>query len=343
MGGLQSGVVSRSKNVEGVAVLSLRTSLSRKELFKLELLLERYSATFSKELEIELLLKKDGRVLPAIVHGVDASYIPPFLEQKKISNFIVPYDFAYRLDLEEGESFSLISPAETIHSLAGIPRMSKGVVEKFFTTGVPEFDQINIWTRLHFLQNFLHIKHINKMRIYTCSNLEGLLKNISSQFPKSVMVQRWEDINRDLAWALKLESKMMLGLFLSVIFLVSISIISGQLLFWNKIKQDLVGMWLLGASSRQLFRAAFSSFFLLNLLATVMGLILSYGSLKLFALYGGNILPDIFIDRKIPVLIEPYSLLISFVLPTLIATFFCWYTLKILMKDTDFLELIRTP
>lgn len=343
MGGLQNGVVTRSKSIEGELIISLKDSFHPSSLAKLESELNHFQSIYSKELEVELHINKNGRVLPAIVHGISQQTIPTFLAVKKINNFIIPYDFAFRMDLENGDTFSLISPSERIHSLSDIPRMGTGIVERFISTDVPEIDQINIWTRLRFLQNFLHRKEINKIRVYKSSDSKELIYNINSQFADSVTVDTWEKIHRDLAWALNLESKMMLGLFLSVIFLVSISIISGQLIFWSKIKQDLVGMWLLGASSAKIFKAALSSFFTLNLFATALGIVLSYLALQVFSLYGGNILPDIFIDRKVPILIESSALLISFVLPLMISTFFCWYTLKVLMKDTNFLELVRTP
>lgn len=343
MGGLQNGVVTRSKSIEGEVVLSVGNDFDQSSLISLESTLKEFEAVYSKELEVELLLNKNGRVLPAVVHGISEDFIPSYLGTHVITDFIVPYDFAFRIDLELGDSFTLISPSERIHSLSDIPRIGTGVVEKLIATDVPEIDQVTVWTRLRFLQNFLHRKDINRIRIYKSSDMSQLIYIVKSKFPEKVTVELWEQIHRDLAWALNLESKMMLGLFLSVIFLVSISIISGQLIFWSKIKQDLVGMWLLGASSAKIFKSALASFFTLNLFATTLGIVVSYIALKVFSLYGGNILPDIFIDRKVPILIEPFALFVSFVLPLVISTFFCWYTLKVLMKDTDFLELIRTP
>jgi lipoprotein-releasing system permease protein len=291
------------------------------------------------------MLKKGGRVLPVRLHGVNLENIPPFLisysQYLKQSGFIFPYDFAYRLDMEPADQFSLIAPSETLYSLTGIPRMAVGVVDKFIYTNVPEVDQVEAWTSLGFVQNFLRKRTYNTFRIFVTTDISALKYELESHFDKKIVFNLWEKSHSDLAWALNLESKIMFSLFISVIFLVSISIISGQLIFWSKIKQDLVGMWILGASRTRIFSSALVSFGLLNILAVLLGIVFATVGLKLFGLYGGDILPDIFVDRKVPIIITPVSLSLSFLLPVFISTLFCGYTLKVLMKDTDFLELLR--
>ncbi len=344
MGGLQNGVIKRSKNIEGILTIKRITNLQPKELEQLYGILNRYDAYYTKELVTELLIQSGGRVLPVRLHGIDhQGLIPPFLQHKKWKNLVLPFDFGYRLSLDQGSFVMLISPAEMIYTLNGIPRMAQIKVDHFITTDVPEVDQIDGWIRLSFLQNFLRRQTINVIRVFKAKKLGLLQEELESKFKHSLLLQRWEQTHQDLAWALNLESKIMLALFISVVFLVSISIISGQLIFWSKIKNDLVGMWILGASRRKIFQAALRSFFLLNSLATVLGISCALIALHFFAKYGGNVLPDIFIDRKVPVMITLSSITWSLLTPISISGLFCWYTLKILMRDTDFLQIIKLP
>lgn len=341
MGGLQNGVVTRSKQILGSGVIYLE-KFDMKNSNKLKTILDKYQTFYTTEYEIEVLIKKGGRVAPAILHGLDPSgAIPLFLDVKKIDGLLPGFSFSHRLDIVQGEDLTIISPSHLIYSISSIPRMQSGTIDHFVITDVPEIDDYHMWVRLPFVQNLIRKKTINRVRIYNKIKFSSLEKDLETILGNSFSIKSWEEENSELAWALKLETNVMISLFLSMVFLVTISIISGQLIFWNKIKEDLVGFWILGVSRNKIMRNVTLFFILMILVASAFGVLSGVLFLLGFEQWGGNVLPEMFVDRKVPILITTRYLLISFILPSLIAIFMSLFTLKSINREGDFLKIIR--
>ena len=72
MGGLQSGLIARSKNVLGQGEMALGPEDNYEEIFTT---LRGESLAFYPEYEIELMAKKGNFVSPVVLHGVDFSTV----------------------------------------------------------------------------------------------------------------------------------------------------------------------------------------------------------------------------------------------------------------------------
>ena len=80
MGGLQKGLIARSKSINGVGVV--RFEGGEKESFQK---FNERGWKFTREVEMEILARAQGHVAPMIIHGVDAStFMPEFLENKDL-------------------------------------------------------------------------------------------------------------------------------------------------------------------------------------------------------------------------------------------------------------------
>ena len=167
-----------------------------------------------------------------------------------------------------------------------------------------------------------------------------LLKHLSSsvihefkqEFPGHRLIT-WEEQNSALVWALNLETTVMVFLFMAMTLLVAISITSGLLIFFDKAKIDLIGLWILGLSQRDQKKYFTWFLALVSLIVTLMGILFAVGFLLILREYGAEILPDIFIDRRIPVHFTARGVLIAFLVPFLMAFFFSFWTLKTFQRD----------
>ena len=72
------------------------------------------------------------------------------------------------------------------------------------------------------------------------------------------------------------------------------------------------------------------------------GLICGLLFLMLLDNYGLEILPDVFVDRKIPIHISARGLIISFIVPYAISLGFSLFSLGQFKKEANFLDHIRT-
>ena len=155
-------------------------------------------------------------------------------------------------------------------------------------------------------------------------------------------VLSWEEKNSTLVWALGLETTVMVFLFAAMTLLVSLAIISGLLIFFTKVKGDMASFWILGTEEREIFKSSRIFLFSLSFFSVTLGLFLGLGFLYGLDYFGPNIMPDVFVDRKIPVAISTRGVLLSFSIPFFISLFFANLSLKAFRKDVDYLSYIRT-
>ena len=135
---------------------------------------------------------------------------------------------------------------------------------------------------------------------------------------------------------------MIIFLFIGMTLLVSLCIISGLFIFFSKIKTDLSAFWILGSSKMDL---QYASKWLLNLMGIIsvfIGIFLALGFLFALDKWDLNVMPDVFVDRKIPVYITWKGVLLSFFIPTTISVAFSHIALNSFKKETDYLEHIRS-
>jgi lipoprotein-releasing system permease protein len=346
MGGLQGKLMERSKAVLGKAVVYYKSEPNNVEYQKLFKILDQKKINYSKEYEIELLLRYQTFITPVIVHGIDQTgFVPNLLrndlqsskDQKKV-DAIMPLELAYKVGVAPPETLQIISPAHVDELLGEIPRSQSIKIERTISSDVPEIDMYHLWVRLPLIQNLIQSHLINRIRIYSDMDFDALKKTL----PPAVQVKTWEEENSTLVWALKLESTLMIFLFAAMSLLVSLCISSGLLIFFNKIKSDLASFWILGASFGRIDRATKYFLHLMSFLSIGGGVLAGLAFLWLFDHYAPEIMPDVFVDRKIPILITFKGLFISFIIPYAISSVFVTFALAQFKREHDLLDHVRS-
>lgn len=348
MGGLQHKLIDRSKNISGDYTLILEEN-QQIDLQKLWELSKDFNISIIPEIEEEVLLKNGPYMAPAIFRGIPSSspqeLLPLALKAQIFDGLIIGSDLAMKLRARENTSIQIITPSQTDLSFDEIPRLVSEKTNAIILTDVPEVDAALIWSRDSLVWNLLKQKYYNQLRIYSAKNkmfnidlLKEKLKNIKIEIQSDLS---WEQQNEALSSALKLESKIMLFLFSCISLLVTLSMASGLIVFFNKINLDLVGMWILGMSKKNILRHIIILTFSMILFSILAGIIL--GTLFLFLLdsQGGEILPSIFVDRKIPVLFSYTTYLLSGLIPLLIGSLLIPLVLRQFRAQSQFLEVIR--
>ncbi len=339
MGGLQNKLMERSKAVIGRATIIFKAEESDQKLASLEHLLKSRKINFTKEYEIELLLRYQTFITPVIVHGIDQKgFIPKFLDNGGKFETMIPTELAYKVGVAPPESLQLISPSHVDSLMGDIPRSQTIKIDHTFSSDVPEIDSTNLWVRLPLIQNLIQDRLINRIRIYSIVDFDALKKDL----PPWVQFKTWDDENKTLVWALNLESSVMIFLFAAMSLLVSLCISSGLLIFFNKIKTDLSSFWILGASFNQINRSTKYFLHLMSFLSIVGGVGAGLCFLFLFDHYAPEIMPDVFVDRKIPILITTKGLLISFLVPYLISSVFVSFALSQFKREHNLLDHVRS-
>lgn len=339
MGGLQHKLMERSKAIIGRATILFKTDAADPRLINLENLLDREKISYTREYEMELLLRYQTFITPVIVHGIDQlGFMPDFMAREKKFEAIMPTELAYKVGVAPPEVLQLISPSHVDNLLGEIPRSQSIKIDKTFSSDVPEIDSSHLWVRLPLIHNLIQSRTINRIRIYSDTDFSHLAKIL----PDWVMFKTWEDENRTLVWALNLESTVMIFLFAAMSLLVSLCISSGLLIFFNKIKTDLASFWILGASFDKINRSTKYFLHLMSLVSIGSGVIAGLIFLWFFDHYAPEIMPNVFVDRKIPILITAKGLMISFFVPYLISSVFVSFALSQFKREHNLLDHVRS-
>ncbi len=344
MGGLQNKLIKRSKGAAGHAVIIVKKDIDKIKLKSLMDELYNYQLEPVVEFEIELLLRAGKYISPMVLHGVSKkNSIPPLVDDaKELDRLVLGFDIARKLHISEGEEVQIISPSHVNSIMGDIPRQVTVSVGDILMTNVPEIDGFHGWIRLRTVQNLIRKRSINRLRFFVEMDYEELRKDLDTKFGDLVRVETWEEKNRTLVWALRLETMVMIFLFIAMTLLVSLCITSGLLIFFDKIKGDLTSFWILGSSKKQLEKASILFLTFVSFASVAVGLGCGLIFLYFFHKYGGNIMPEVFVDRKIPIKITLNGVLISFFVPFSISLFFSFFSLFQFKKETDYLEHVRT-
>lgn len=336
MGGLQGKLVERSKAVLGHGSVVLQSGDAAEVKAVTEILQD---VPNSREIQVELLGKYRGRIAPVIAHGVDwSSFKPAFARGEDISEAMIGRDMAFKLRLSEGDRLELISGAHVDSLLGDVPRFISVDVQDVIASDVADVDMFHLWLPLAKVQNLIRKRTVERVRYYGELNSNQLQKLRAL----NVRLVSWEEGHSTLVWALKLESSVMLFLFFGMTLLVSLCITSGLLLFFGKIKLDLTSFWILGFSGQQIKSLQAKLSYSLVITSVLTGLLLGLGFLALFDSFGGEILPDIFVDRKIPIAVTVRGLLFSIFIPLTIGLVFARFSLSAGEREEDYLTLIRS-
>ena len=342
MGGLQQKLMERSKGIEGRVLLVGEVAHGGREHKAILARLRALKLNPVAEYEIEGLLQAGPYLAPAIVHGVDPRQAPDFLETQNqpLNEMVLSYELGAKLGVMSGEQLRLISPAHTDFFLTEIPRSITLKVDRMISTDVPEIDVAHIWLKQSALFNLTRERIINRIRLYG-DLLPAQLGALKKEFPTWKMLT-WQERHQTLVWALGLETTVMVFLFVVMSLLVALCIVSGLFLFFDKIKWDLAGLWILGASKFRLKQSSARALMIMSAIFCLLGLLSATIFLKLFATFGLEILPSVFVDREIPISITGQGLLVSFLVPCVIAWFFTWWSLRQFVKGQNHLALIRS-
>jgi len=343
MGGLQSKLIERSKKILGDVTLSFVLANEEQEKKIVKILKKFPEIKFSPEREVELLLKNGNFVTPVIAHGIDFLRPPPYLKGQNFEDMLLPQDIAFKLNLSVGMKVKLIAPGTVDTVFEDVPRMATLFVDGMITTDVPEVDMYHVWVRGSAISNLVKKTGYNKWRLYGSIPLDQLKIELGNQFKDEMSIRTWEEENSTLVWALRLETVVMIFLFVAMTMLVALCITSGLMIFFDKIKKDLVSFWILGSSKKKLTFSAVLFLNLMGLLTVSCGIICALVFLWGLDKYGGNIMPDVFIDRKIPIHISISGILISFGVPYFISLVFSLFSLmQFQSEEEELLDEIRS-
>jgi lipoprotein-releasing system permease protein len=343
MGGLQKSLVARSKGIHG-SHLIVFDEPTEEDLSKLKNILTEEKLRFYSELETEVMLKNKTFIAPAKLHGINLEDDRPFfLAEKDFSGLVMGSDLATKIQLQFLDEVQIISPGVTDSLMGEVPRFVSEGLSDYLYSELPEVDEFEVWTRLGAVQNLLRTQGVNQIRIYGEVTPEVLsrLEKVSTTTPKRFL--SWETMNGALVWSLNLETKVMLFLFISMSCLVAIAITSGLMIFYSKIRRDLMSFWILGMARKKILSLCFRFTLYLSAITVTLGGIIGHGTLLLLEHFGHQLMPDIFVERNLPIQLDFNHIVLSLLIPFGISLIFSYFSFAYFRKENQsFVTIVRS-
>lgn len=343
MGGLQQGLIARSKNIHGTQLI-IFDSITDEPLTEIKDILTKENIPFYSELEVEVMLKHKNFVAPAKLHGLDLNdERPEFLQEKDFKGLVMGSELASKIKLQFLDDVQVIAPGVTDSLMGEVPRFISETMTDYLYTELSEVDDFEVWARAGLVQNLVRQNGINQIRIFGEVKPSILEKIENSQTNVSKRILSWEKMNEALVWSLNLETKVMLFLFISMSLLVAIAITSGLMIFYSKIRRDLMSFWILGMAQKKLIKLCFKFTLILSAVTVFIGGIFGYMTLVLLEKFGHDLMPDIFVERELPVQLDFNHIVVSLLIPFGISLVFSYFSFANFRKENQsFVSIVRS-
>lgn len=345
MGGLQRNLILRSKAVLGDGHFII-DHLTLEQTSQLHDFLTKQKVPARLEYEIELLARSGNALFPVVAHGISWSenMLPQILNGHR-RGLVVPFDLAMKLKASEGEQINLIAPGVVDSLLGDTQRMISLSISGLVSSNVPEVDTLHVWPPVESIWNLIKMKKYNRLRLFDLSLSRDFdldkFSQTAPEFARNLRYISWEEQNSALVYALRLETTVMAFLFASMTILISLCIVAGVHIYLDKIKVDLTALWILGASEQTIQKLYRNFFGIFGPIFIILGVLIGMGLLKILDSSSLEIMPAVFVERKIPIHYGPWAVIIGLALPCLIYLLLVSWSL-VQFKKLNFLEYLRS-
>jgi lipoprotein-releasing system permease protein len=215
--------------------------------------------------------------------------------------------YQHTLRVFVGSDVDIACPLCGIGPMGPMPKLKSFRVAGHFYTGMYEFDSKLAYVSLAEAQKFLHMPgEVTgvEVRTTTPETAREVADEIVRRIGPGYEVRTWEELNRGLFAALKLEKVAMFVVLTFIALVASFSIVSNLIMLVTEKAREVAILKSMGARDGAILRVFFAEGLYIGLLGLGLGLALGIGGCLLLGHYGLPLDPDVYYIQKLPVVMR---------------------------------------
>jgi lipoprotein-releasing system permease protein len=215
--------------------------------------------------------------------------------------------YQHTLRVFVGSDVDIACPLCGIGPMGPMPKLKSFRVAGHFYTGMYEFDSKLAYVSLSEAQKFLHMPgEVTgvEVRTTTPEAAREVADEIVRRIGPGYEVRTWEELNRGLFAALKLEKVAMFVVLTFIALVASFSIVSNLIMLVTEKAREVAILKSMGARDGAILRVFFAEGLYIGLLGLGLGLGLGIGGCLLLGHYGLPLDPDVYYIQKLPVVMR---------------------------------------
>jgi lipoprotein-releasing system permease protein len=215
--------------------------------------------------------------------------------------------YAHTLRVYMGSDVDIACPMCGVGPMGPMPKLKPFRVAGHFYTGMYEFDSKLAYVSLAEAQKFLGMQgEITGIEVHTTSPdvAREVAYEIGRRLGAGYEVRSWEELNKGLFMALKLEKIAMFVVLTFILLVASFSVISTLLMLATEKGREIAILKSMGARSGSVLKIFVAEGLYIGFLGMILGLTTGIAGCQLLAKRGLPLDPDIYYIQKLPVVMR---------------------------------------
>jgi lipoprotein-releasing system permease protein len=301
----------------------------------------------------QVMVNREGSVTGAVLRGLDPLSAPSVarigemikggtlqsldIEHDGLPAIIVGKELSKNIGARPGDTLTVVSPIGKLTPLGRVPLSRTFKITAIFDSGMYEYDATMVYVSLKEAQDFLGMEDRVtgiEVRVDDIYKADRIGEAVSRKLGYPYWTKDWQQMNRSLVSALKLEKLTMFVILTMIVLVGALNIISTLVMVVMEKTRDVAILRTMGATSKSIMRIFMFQGLLVGVVGTLAGLFSGLGLCHLLARYQFIKLPaDIYYISTLPVRVEMNDVLfvtVAAVLISFLATLYpSWHASRV--------------
>ena len=258
--------------------------------------------------------QQDGEMPP--LPGDDAAAMPPLPGDEddaavRLPGLIVGPELAKSLQVELGDEVNVVTPNAEMGPMGPIPRSRPFRVVGIFYSGMYEYDANFAYTYIEDARSFLSVTGATgiELRTVAVEDAVGVAADLQKLLGPSVEVLDWQELNKSLFYALKLEKIAMFVVLTFIILVASFSIVAMLIMIVIEKGREIAILKSMGATNGGVMRTFIFQGLVIGTGGALIGLGGGLGICYFLATIGFPLNSEVYYISTLPVDVDPIEVL----------------------------------